>query len=90
MLKNVKLKTQLMMIIGVILVLTGCTTVQLVPTLPICSSYPEPVLKLVNSEKELKGKIEKETFEKLRKNEEMLLNWGRTNQSIIDEVCRKK
>ncbi|UUW39233.1 hypothetical protein [Vibrio phage Artemius] len=34
-------------------------------------------------------RVSDEVYEKLRKNEEKLLNWGRTNQKILEEICEQ-
>lgn len=66
----------------------GCTTVErvLVPVPLTCSSYPEPTLSMVSVD-ELQM-VSDETYEKLRKNEQKLLNYGRSNEKILKEICQ--
>lgn len=66
--------------------ISGCQTPpEIVMISPKCTPYPEPFLERVHVE-ELKL-VEDETYEKLRKNELKLLNWGQTNEKILNEIC---
>ncbi|CAH9015369.1 conserved hypothetical protein [Vibrio phage 142E35-1] len=55
---------------------------------PVCQPSPRPVLSDVTDE-ELRP-LSDETFEKLYRNEQKLMNWGKANVDILTEVCQSK
>ena len=67
----------------------ACTTTEYVevPVKPECTPISRPQLQRVSVDELVS--VSDETYEKLSKNQKLLINWGGSNVKLLREICRQ-